>query len=296
MKITVAIPCLNPDPALLGEALGSVLREREADPSLVDEILLVDNGSDRPLNPNEGPRWRVIRFEDSPSLAESFNRCWREARGDLVHILHADDLVLPGFYAEILQLAGRYPGRALYATRAWEWATADNSAIQSRDLSGLNESPPEEQAAAFLAGNPLQAPSVVVRKAAYSEHGGFRDKHSHVTDWDCWYRLTRAGGAAFSSQPLAAYRIHAAGGSRSVKAAVAGLNEYLALMPDLWDHPSWDHLAFLSWVAYKAAQALTKAVRAGDEEGVWAAHAYVGRLAAVLQGEGDRRALRHAGL
>lgn len=294
MKITVAVPCLNPDPILLGQTLGSVLRERAGDPSLIDEILVVDNGSDPPLDLGENAHWRVLRFPDSPSLAESFNRCWREARGDLVHILHADDLVSPGFYAEILRLAGRHPGRALYATRVWEWAPSDNSTLESRDLSHLNELPPEDQAAAFLAGNPLQAPSVVVRKAAYSEYGGFRDRFSHVTDWDCWHRLTRAGGAAFSPLALAVYRLHGAGGSRSVKAAVAGLNEYLDLMPELWGHPAWDHRAFLSWAAFKAAQALAKAVAAGDEGGTWAAHAYVGRLAAVLQGEEDRRALRHA--
>jgi len=132
----------------------------------------------------------------------NFNECILRSRGDLVHILHDDDYVLPGFYAAIGDLADRYPQAALFATRSFYVDSSGRItgatpllpefASGSRDLS------------AFFYGNPLQCPAVVIRRRFYEQHGGWRPLVP--ADYELWIRAISRGGAVVSPEILACYR------------------------------------------------------------------------------------------
>ena len=54
-----------------------------------------------------GDRIAVHREPANNGLAGIWNRCIERARGEWVHILHQDDIVLPGFYEHLCREIGR---------------------------------------------------------------------------------------------------------------------------------------------------------------------------------------------
>ena len=64
-----------------------------------------------------GGRVGFFRQPQNGGAIANFNRCLERSRGMLVHVLHGDDLVLPGFYAEIDRLERVAPAMNLYACR-----------------------------------------------------------------------------------------------------------------------------------------------------------------------------------
>ena len=100
---SVMIPTYRPDRDFLCRALAGVLAQ---DPGSAEmEIVLVDDGSPR-FDPGElldaTTRKRVACVrQDHAGIGQSWNACIRRARGYWVHILHQDDLVLPGFYERL---------------------------------------------------------------------------------------------------------------------------------------------------------------------------------------------------
>lgn len=136
----------------------------------------------------------------------TFNRSIELARGELIHLLHGDDAILPGFYEAVEQAfadptivaaicrvrdidAGNRP---LYETRSYRngtgvWAGAlDSLAVSNR----------------------VRAPGIVVRRSAYDHVGGYRADLPHAADWDMWTRLAAYGPIVFVDHVLACYRRH----------------------------------------------------------------------------------------
>ncbi len=104
--ITVALPVHEPDPALLAEAIGSVLAQ-DSGPSRM-EVLVVDDGTAsldvRALvHELAGDRVRVVRPDRRLGLPAAWNACIEAATGEIVHVLHQDDRVLPGFYDRLVR-------------------------------------------------------------------------------------------------------------------------------------------------------------------------------------------------
>jgi GT2 family glycosyltransferase len=54
-------------------------------------------------------RVELIRHDSRQGLGGNWNRAIVAARGDLVHLLHQDDYVLPGFYARMDEVFRRTP-------------------------------------------------------------------------------------------------------------------------------------------------------------------------------------------
>ncbi|GAB2589689.1 glycosyltransferase [Microlunatus antarcticus] len=138
----------------------------------------------------------------------TFNRCLTLAQGELVHLLHGDDTVLPGFYpateaalADPAAVAAvcrvrdvDADGGPLHTTRSYRHGTGVwCDALESLALS-----------------NRVRAPGVVVRRSAYEAVGGFRTDLPHAADWDMWTRLAAHGPVVFVDEVLACYRRHAA--------------------------------------------------------------------------------------
>jgi hypothetical protein len=95
MRICVVIPTLS-RPNLLGQALESLAQQ-----SYVDwDAVIVDDGSDPPVTPNQiarviGDRYQLLRHPQPLGTAVAKNRGIASALGDLVTILDDDDLLEP---------------------------------------------------------------------------------------------------------------------------------------------------------------------------------------------------------
>lgn len=206
---TVAVPTHEPRAEHLRAALRSVLDQGMSTSDL--ELLVVDDGS--AIDPRtlveedvaEQVRW--IRREHA-GLAATWNACVREARGHLVHLLHQDDLVQPGFNDALGSAAAQEPDGLLFACETIE---IDRDGHHQRTMSPIAPRPagvlhdwPEHLVVALA----FQTPGVVVRRDAYERLGGFDEGYDYVCDWDMWVRIAAAGPVWWEPRPLACFRRH----------------------------------------------------------------------------------------
>lgn len=152
-----------------------------------------------------------VRYDPNPhhlGAIGTFNRCLDLARGEIVHLLHGDDAVLPGFYRAMESALDGYPGAvaALCRTRDTDAEDAPTHLSRSyRDGTGIW--PDALQTLAL--SNRVRAPGIVVRRSAYARLGGFRTDLPHAADWEMWTRLAANGQIVFVDAVLADYRKHA---------------------------------------------------------------------------------------
>lgn len=268
-RISVMIPTYN-CAEYLRICLRSVL---EQDPGeAVMQIEVIDDCStldDPEAVVRELGADRVV-FTRQPSnvgAVENFNSCIRRARGELVHILHGDDHVMPGFYAEIERLALSAPTAAIYATPVYFIDEAGAQQGTSVPL-GAYLHGASRDLAAFDTGCPLQFAGTVVRRAAYERHGGFRPALIHAADVEMWMRLVVAGGMAAGAETLGAYRRFAASDtSRLVRTGENLLDYDRSLAVAMANNYPFDEETRMRGIRRRALVQATLLARAGDAEG-----------------------------
>jgi glycosyltransferase involved in cell wall biosynthesis len=205
---SVMIPAYNSERTIV-ETLQSVLSQALTEEEM--QIAVVDNvSSDETLAVVEQtvaahPSRRRIEIHKNPSnlgMVGNFNACLRLARGELVHLLHADDFIWPGFYAAVETRMREYPTTEFCAARVFaidpqgelEYITsrlAREGALTAFDVAYENQ---------------LYPPGVVVRRSAYERVGGYSDVISYLPDWEMWTRLLEHRPGVFINEPLACYR------------------------------------------------------------------------------------------
>jgi len=144
----------------------------------------------------------------------NFNTCIERSRGELVHILHGDDYILPGFYETVSKSVGEHEDCALFATRVF-FVTEDGvyTGISQR-LEDLEKGPSSKisafygslEASDYGIRCPFQFAGNVVRRSFYEKNGGFDLRLVHTADMEMWWRATRISKSMVSPQVLAAYR------------------------------------------------------------------------------------------
>ncbi len=200
----------------LSRTLDGVLRELGERDDV--EIVVVDDSStdDPALVVAAHGRGRV-RYDPNPEwlgAIATFNRCLRLARGELVHLLHGDDMVLPGFYAA-MESALAESGAMAAICRARDVDADDNALYETKSYrtgTGLWPDALDVQSVS----NRLRTPCLVVRRETYERIGGYRTEFPHVADWEMSVRIAANGPVVFVDRTLACYRRHA-GSDTSVR-------------------------------------------------------------------------------
>ncbi len=106
-----AILCNYNHGATVGRAIEAMLSQSRPP----DELIVVDDGSTdhsleviTPLAAHH-PRIHLLKNEQNRGLFASFDRALAAATGDYVYSGAADDYVLPGFFAAVMECCERYP-------------------------------------------------------------------------------------------------------------------------------------------------------------------------------------------
>lgn len=209
-RFSVMLPTFEPDEKLL-VALRSVLAQ--AWPPAAMQITVVDDASTpgrtsslvRTADP-EG-RVEVVEHEQRLGLAGNWNRAVALARGELVHLLHQDDYVRPGFYAAIDHgfQAAPEAGMAFCRSRIVDGAGRPiKASSRLRWRAGIiaNWLP------AIAERQRIQTPAAVVRRSTYETLGGFRRELTQTVDWEMWVRIAAANPVWYEPRSLAVYRRH----------------------------------------------------------------------------------------
>lgn len=217
MRIGVVVPVRGFAP-YLAEALDCVLAERP------DEVVVVDDGSFAPLvlHPDHAPRCTLVRRDEAggPAAARATGLAALGADVDVVALSDGDDAWEPGKLAAQREALADHPDAALCFGRAT--IVGSDGRATGEGWSEPGPGPLPDAARALYPANPLPTSSVVLRRAALEQVGGFASPVALAEDWDLWLRLA-ATGAPLVCEPRARirYRRHPGGLTTDVASLAA---------------------------------------------------------------------------
>jgi glycosyltransferase involved in cell wall biosynthesis len=207
--VSVVIPAYNAE-RYVAETIESVLAQTHA----AREIIVVDDGSTDDTRRVLERFGDAIRYQHQPNggPARARNAGIKVARGELIAFCDADDLWLPNkLELQLARLAER-PKALLVHSLAYELNSEMGQRLlrtpEASDYSG-------ECFDRLFHGNRITFSTVLVRKAALDEVGGFDEsiRQASVEDYDLLLRLAERYPLAVVARPLVDYRVHAANAS-----------------------------------------------------------------------------------
>lgn len=153
-------------------------------------------------------RVRFFRQPANVGHTRNFNTCLDRAEGELVHLLHGDDAVLPGFYERMGAVLDAHPEvgaafcRHVVMDEHGTWLSlAPLVAGRSGVVPGWFDR--------IATGQLLQAPAMVVRREVYEAVGGFDQRIPYYgEDWEMWTRIAAHRPVWYETGTLACYRVH----------------------------------------------------------------------------------------
>lgn len=205
---SVMIPVYNCSGYLV-ETLTTVLAQAFPPDDMQIEVV-DDNSTDADVAAlvNRIGEGRVGYFRQSENRGSlrNFETCINRATGHLVHILHGDDLIKPGYYQTMQQLFDRYPHAGAAFCR-YVYIGQSSKPLYFRDPE-MEESGILENGLLRLAERQrIQFCTITVKREVYEKLGAFYGVE-YGEDWEMWVRIARHYPIAYVPEVLAAYRLH----------------------------------------------------------------------------------------
>ena len=207
---SVMIPTYN-GTKYLEQTLRSVLEQDPGPDEMQIEVIDDCSTKDDPEAIVKEIGQNRVSFSRQPhnvGIIANWNICIQRARGFWIHILHQDDIVMPGFYSRLREalekeLIGAGFCRHIYMDEDSHWQYL--SALERRTPGILSD---------FLerlaVDQRIQFASIVVRRSVYQELGGFCPEAFSAADWEMWKRIAAHYRIWYEPQPLACFRLHPA--------------------------------------------------------------------------------------
>lgn len=202
-KVSVVVTCYNYG-RYLKETVGSVLTQTYRD----FEIVIVDDGSTdntreviaEIVAANPQAPIRVIHQPNSGQPALARNRGIREARGEYLLCLDADDMIAPTLLERCVAALEAHPEYAIAYTDRLDFGAVTQL---------VRAAPYDPQRLPYQ--NHLSY-CALYRRRVWEDVGGYRDNVKGCEDWDFWVAACARGYyGIYIPEPLFLYRRHAAG-------------------------------------------------------------------------------------
>lgn len=200
VKISTIIPCYN-QARFLPEVVGTLRGQTFAD----WEGIIVNDGSTDETERVAGelmasePRLRLVT-QANRGLSGARNAGCREARGQYLHFLDADDLLHERAYEWLIHGANAQPG----ATVLMRYGTFSEGV--GRDLVPVLDQPLEQKfLPGLIARNLGPVHGYLVPRELVFNAGGFDESFPACEDWDLWLRIALQGGKLVSIPDVGAY-------------------------------------------------------------------------------------------
>jgi len=193
----------------LRPALESVLLQ-DPGPELMQIEVIDDCSTDEDVEAlvREIGKGRVgfFRQKENVGSLRNFETCLKRSKGLLIHLLHGDDLVKPGFYREIENLFDQYPAAGAAFTAV---SYIDKNGIEWFDHKKVSEKSGiiENWLYKIAQVQWVEPPAMVVKRSVYEKLGSFFAVH-YGEDWEMWIRIAAHFPVVFSPSYLALYRKH----------------------------------------------------------------------------------------
>jgi len=206
---SVMIPTYN-CAKYLRETLASVLAQDPGSEHMQIEVVDDCSTKDDPeAVVREMGMGRVVfhRQQANVGHTRNFETCLRYSRGYLIHLLHGDDAVRPGFYAKIGAILADHPeigaafSRNMFIDEYGNWIGVSPLELPR---SGVIEDLVER----LVVRQRIYTPAIVVRRDVYETLGAFDRRLSWTEDWEMWARIASRYPVWYEAEPLALYRVH----------------------------------------------------------------------------------------
>ena len=178
----------------------------------------------------EAGRGRVEFYQQASNVGQARNcaTCLQRARGHLIHILHGDDAVRPGFYEtmgrpfDVAPAIGAAFCGYIMTDSAGRW---DRLSYRTQDEPGILDGWIDRVGVS----NHAPPSATVVRRSVYEKLGGF-DERLGAIDWEMWVRVAAHFPVWYEPEPLLLYRRHLdsiSGGPRPTGARIADMRRII---------------------------------------------------------------------
>ncbi|HXH93775.1 MAG TPA: glycosyltransferase [Thermoanaerobaculia bacterium] len=155
----------------------------------------------------DDPRIRIINTPSPLGLGGSRNAGLHEARGALIAFIDSDDVCEPGRFEKQEAFLRSHPDHVLVGS-ALRYINAQSRTIGRRRYPENDEDIKKR----MVVMNCIAQPSVMARRTALIEAGGYVPEFPAAEDYDLWLRAARLGKFHNLPEELVAYRIHPAAG------------------------------------------------------------------------------------
>lgn len=203
-RITVLMPVYNALP-FLGKAIDSILRQTFQD----FELLIIDDcsndASGELISSYRDQRIVAVRNERNLGLSSTLNKGLLLARAELVARMDADDIAMPERLEKQYLKFQASPALRLLGTAVTLINAQDERVAQWTypvDIAAVRQ--------AIKVSCCFAHPSVMYRKTAVVEAGGYDGSLNPAEDYDLWVRLCARYDCCNLPESLLRYRIHAA--------------------------------------------------------------------------------------
>jgi hypothetical protein len=206
---SIMIPTYNPREEYLEETLRSVLQQDPGPDQMQIEVVDDCSKGDTAFEVTQRVGAGRVKFHREPQnqgLANAWNRCIERARGHWVHILHQDDIVLPGFYDRMRKGAEESDAGAIFCRHAI--ADSKGHWMHTSELHRESMGLLDDWHARITAKQLVQCAAIAVRRRVYEQLGGFLPQLHYVPDWEMWQRIASQFPFCFEPSILACYRLH----------------------------------------------------------------------------------------
>ena len=208
--ISIVIPLYNKEKAIVG-TLDSVLAQTYTD----YEILVVDDGStdesrdvvEKYIIIHQSAPITLIRKENG-GVCSARNKGIREAKGEYIALLDADDLWDKEYLAEMVRMIADFPDAAMWGINFAE-VTNGNQLVRCL-ATGLPDSYRGYVENYFNIQGRISdlfcSSSVVVRKEIFDNVGYFDERIKYAEDTDMWWRIIARYPVAFYDRYMVFYQ------------------------------------------------------------------------------------------
>jgi len=239
MHVSIVTPSFN-QAKYLRECLASVRTAAESAPAHAVEHIVVDGASTDSsieiLRAQSFARWTS---EPDSGQTQAINNGLRQAGGDILAYLCADDLYEPDALVRVMEaFAGDESIDIIYGDFFF--------------LEGDSGRKRRKSAGSFQPGNlrnknPLGQPAVWWRRRVYEKFGGFDESLHYCMDHEYWLRLGTKVRWHYIPEPLAVSRLHS-DAKTSRQLAAMWRETAQMLTRDGWRFkPWWDAFAMAAW-------------------------------------------------
>lgn len=205
---SVMIPVFNCR-QYLAQALSSVLDQAYGEADMQIEVVddASTDGDIAALVATVGKgRIKYYRQPENVGSLRNFETCINRATGHLVHLLHGDDFVMPGYYAAMDRLFERYPTiGAAFCRYAYVGESGKPLYLRNEEMQEAGVL--DNWLLRLAQRQRLQYCTVTVKRSVYEHLGAFYGV-DYGEDWEMWMRIARHYPVAYDPEILAAYRLH----------------------------------------------------------------------------------------